>query len=159
MVQAIKSIAHDHLKNKATGITPSYTFEDWECFFYLLGIINVSNTQNALATSISAHNSGTTQTGIQAWRSGEETLDLDWLHVKNPLNLNETLTEWIIMTLVEKLASELGDLRRRMGNTSVIMWRRVGRWWSTDLEYLRYVRKCNIKNALSQNPIATLVTG
>ena len=41
---------------------------------------------------------------------------MDWLHSKNPLNATETLTEWILWTLAEKLEEELLDLRKKMGN-------------------------------------------
>jgi potassium channel subfamily K len=39
----------------------------------------------------------------------------DWLHGKNPLNATETLTEWLLVTLVDKLEAELRELRWRMG--------------------------------------------
>jgi hypothetical protein len=42
---------------------------------------------------------------------------LDWLHGKNPLNVSETLTEWVLLTLVEKLEAELLELRKDLGNT------------------------------------------
>jgi potassium channel subfamily K, other eukaryote len=44
---------------------------------------------------------------------------IDWLHGENPLNSTEILTEWILLTLVEKLEGELLNLRRNMGNTLV----------------------------------------
>lgn len=39
----------------------------------------------------------------------------DWLHGKNPLNATETLTEWLLVTMVDKLEAELLDLRMKVG--------------------------------------------
>jgi potassium channel subfamily K len=39
----------------------------------------------------------------------------DWLNGKNPLNATETLTEWLLVTLVDKLEDELRELRIKVG--------------------------------------------
>lgn len=62
------------------------------------------------------------RTGLQQWKDGgqEQGRGLDWLHGKNPLNVSETLTEWMLLTLVEKLEGELYELRKQLGNTAEI---------------------------------------
>jgi hypothetical protein len=55
------------------------------------------------------------KTGLEEWQDGSGKVD--WLHGKNPLNVAETNTEWLLLTLVEKLEIELLELRRRLGNT------------------------------------------
>lgn len=54
--------------------------------------------------------------GLEEWTEGGQILD--WLHGKNPLNVSETLTEWVLLTLVEKLEAELLELRKDLGNTA-----------------------------------------
>jgi hypothetical protein len=54
--------------------------------------------------------------GLEEWTEGGQILD--WLHGKNPLNVSETLTEWVLLTLVEKLEAELLELRKELGNTA-----------------------------------------
>jgi len=56
------------------------------------------------------------RTGLEEWTEGGQILD--WLHGKNPLNVSESLTEWVLLTLVEKLEAELLELRKELGNTA-----------------------------------------
>jgi potassium channel subfamily K len=56
------------------------------------------------------------RTGLEEWTQGGQILD--WLHGKNPLNISETLTEWVLLSLVEKLEAELLELRKELGNTA-----------------------------------------
>jgi len=60
---------------------------------------------------------GLVGTGLDQWTDGGQILD--WLHGKNPLNVTETLTEWVLLTLVEKLEAELLELRKEMGSTAI----------------------------------------
>jgi potassium channel subfamily K len=122
IIQAIKSIAHDHIYAQTNKERPSYAFEDWEYIFYLMGILN-SNDEDSETTMPqlgdrdrgASENAeiGEGQTRIESWQ-GEEHI-LDWLHGKNPLNVSETLTEWMLLTLVERLEGELGELREKLG--------------------------------------------
>jgi hypothetical protein len=48
--------------------------------------------------------------GLDEWQDGGQIVD--WLDGKNPLNVSEMLTEWVLLTLVEKLEAELLELRR-----------------------------------------------
>jgi potassium channel subfamily K len=57
------------------------------------------------------------RTGMEKWQDGSKVPD--WLHGKNPLNVTESLTEWMLLALMEKLETELADLRRREGNTLI----------------------------------------
>ena len=70
-------------------------------------------------TAVEASEKAARRTELQHWKGGEKTQGRgpDWLHGKNPLNVSETLTEWMLLTLVEKLEVELGDLRKQLGNT------------------------------------------
>jgi len=56
------------------------------------------------------------RTGLEAWTDGGQILD--WLHGKNPLNVTEAATEWVLLTLVDKLEAELLELRKQLGNTA-----------------------------------------
>lgn len=63
---------------------------------------------------------GKRRTGLEKWKDGSEGGQiLDWLHSKNPMNVSDTLTEWMLLTLVDKLEAELLELRKQMGNTSM----------------------------------------
>lgn len=128
IVQAIKSIAKDHIQNQVNGTQSTYSFEDWEYIFYLMGILDPSEEEraNRLARLNEARQSGSENEGeriperptrIETWQGDGEILD--WLHGKNPLNVSETLTEWMLLTLVERLEGELAELRRNMGNTPI----------------------------------------
>ena len=55
-------------------------------------------------------------TGLEEWTEGGQVLD--WLHGKNPLNVSEMVTEWVLLTLVEKLEAELFELRKELGTTA-----------------------------------------
>ena len=96
-----------------------YTFDDWEYIFYLMGVLEPSpeestvNGHNGNGEEKSAHK--LQRTGLEEWTEGGQILD--WLHGKNPLNASETLTEWVLLTLVDKLEAELFDLRKQLGNT------------------------------------------
>jgi potassium channel subfamily K len=84
----------DHILHKQGNESPEYSFEEWEYIFYLLGAGDNEES-----------------------RAGKRMMD--WLHCKNPLNTTKKLTEWLLLTLVEKLEEELLELRRKMGNTAV----------------------------------------
>jgi potassium channel subfamily K, other eukaryote len=99
LVQALKKVLVDHIKHQQTDERPDYSFEEWEYIFCLLGALEPSSGEYK--------------------ESGDRKRMIDWLHSKNPLNATEKLTEWLLLTLVEKLEGELLDLRRKMGNTAV----------------------------------------
>jgi len=116
LVQAIKAVAMDHIKDQENNISPNYTFEDWEYIFYLIGVLKpTSEDQNAATRE--KRPPGLARTSLDEWQDGGHILD--WLHGKNPLNVSETLTEWVLLTLVEKLEAELLELREKMRNTAV----------------------------------------
>ena len=102
----IKIVVRDHLKKKR----PDYSFEDWEVIFYLMG---------ALESRPSVETKSTTEDDRCSLDWKDEKGMMDWLHGRNPLNATETLTEWLLLTLVEKLELELLELRRKMGSVSV----------------------------------------
>lgn len=56
------------------------------------------------------------RSGMEEWQDGSRIPD--WLHGKNPLNVSESLTEWMLLALMEKLEHELGELRKE-GNTVI----------------------------------------
>jgi hypothetical protein len=116
LVQAIKAVAIDHIKNQENDIKPEYSFEDWEYIFYLMGVLEpISNESNTVAGE--KRPPGLARTGLEQWTDGGQILD--WLHGKNPLNVSETLTEWVLLTLVDKLEAELLELRKELGNATV----------------------------------------
>lgn len=39
----------------------------------------------------------------------------DWLHEKNPLNATETLTGWLLVTLMDMLEAQLLESRMKSG--------------------------------------------
>lgn len=57
------------------------------------------------------------RTALEEWQDGNQIPD--WLHGKNPLNASESLTEWMLLALMEKLEMELAELRRKNGNTAI----------------------------------------
>ncbi|KAE9370718.1 voltage-gated potassium channel [Stipitochalara longipes BDJ] len=121
LVQAIKRVAIDHIKNQENNRQKDYTFDDWEYIFYLMGVLEPSsderNVNNAEDGNAEEKGSPKLQrTGLGEWTDGGQILD--WLHGKNPLNVTETLTEWVLLTLVEKLEAELLELRKELGNTA-----------------------------------------
>ena len=104
------SLSLEHIGNQRDGRRPDYSFEDWEYIFYLMGALESPFDQRAT----------TTESDLESKRkelddSQDEGPILDWLHGKNPLNVSDTLTEWLLLTLVEKLETELSELRRQMG--------------------------------------------
>lgn len=110
LIQAIKSIVIEHMTNQQSGEKKAaYSFEDWEYIFYLMGVFEADDS------------TGEAQEGnINARPTPEEEYEekmLDWLHGKNPLNVSETLTEWMLLELVSKLEKELDSVRRELGNT------------------------------------------
>jgi hypothetical protein len=75
-----------------------------------------SNAKNGGQSEGGEKSSPTLQrSGLEEWTQGGQILD--WLHGKNPLNVSETLTEWVLLSLVEKLEAELLELRKELGNT------------------------------------------
>ncbi len=75
-----------------------------------------SNANNGGQGEDGGRSSPTLQrSGLEEWTQGGQILD--WLHGKNPLNISETLTEWVLLSLVEKLEAELLELRKELGNT------------------------------------------
>jgi potassium channel subfamily K len=120
LVRAIKRVALDHINNQGSNKQLEYTFDDWEYIFYLMGVLEPSSAES------NANNGGNgnggenpspalQRTGLEEWTQGGQILD--WLHGKNPLNVSETLTEWVLLSLVEKLEAELLELRKELGNT------------------------------------------
>jgi potassium channel subfamily K len=113
-------VAIDHIKNQANNTQKEYTFEDWEYIFYLMGVLEpLSDAQSVNNADVGNGEKGAPKlqrTGLDEWTDGGQILD--WLHGKNPLNVSESLTEWVLLTLVEKLEAELLELRKELGNTA-----------------------------------------
>ncbi|KAF4627508.1 hypothetical protein G7Y89_g10646 [Cudoniella acicularis] len=107
LIQAIKNVIQEHIKTKATDAKVEYNFEDWEYIFYLMGVFE-SNTSNS-------EEKGNINGGGASGDYNEKMID--WLHGKNPLNVSETLTEWMLLELVNKLEKELDSVRKDLGNT------------------------------------------
>lgn len=98
--------------------------------FYLMDILESEDESNSRPTSSKPHkegsanggrqekrNEGERRTAMEKWQDGSKIPD--WLHGKNPLNVTESMTEWMLLALMEKLESQLADLRRREGNTMI----------------------------------------
>jgi potassium channel subfamily K len=131
LIQAVKKVAADHIKSEQKGERPDYSFEDWEYIFYLMGVLEpdpafqseLKRSDNSAEHLNRAKSSGsmlrirTRSSTLGGWTDGNGALD--WLHGQNPLNVTDTLTEWMLLTLVEKLELELLDMRKKMGNTHV----------------------------------------
>jgi potassium channel subfamily K, other eukaryote len=117
LVKVIKSVVRDHLKNQQNGKQPDYSFEDWEFIFHLMGVLKPLQGEEASPPADEIVQIPEKRGSLEEWRNKKGTMD--WLHGKNPLNATETLTEWILLTLVEKLELELLEVRRKMGHTPV----------------------------------------
>jgi potassium channel subfamily K, other eukaryote len=118
LVKVIKRVIHDHLEDQHMGRQSDYSFEDWEDIFDLIGALGpVQGEEGSSATAEGSLHPSLTHTSLESWKDGKEVMD--WLHWRNPLNITETLTEWILLTLVDKLELELSELRQKMGQTSV----------------------------------------
>ncbi len=118
IVKAIKTLTSDHIQNQQTKSRPEYSFEDWEYIFYLLGVLDPTNGTDPIPHPEDIGGIETRRSGFGEWQDGSNGGQvLDWLHGKNPLNVSDTLTEWMLLTLVEKLEAELAELRRNHGNT------------------------------------------
>lgn len=115
LVQAIKAVAIDHIKSQQSNSRPHYSFEEWEYIFYLMGVLEPSYEEQKVVEVDQQLKPA--RSGLEEWTDGGQILD--WLHGKNPLNCSDTLTEWVLLTLVEKLETELFELRKQLGNTSV----------------------------------------
>ena len=129
LIQAVKKVAADHIRSEQKGERPDYSFEDWEYIFYLMGVLepdpafqseskrsgNSAEHLNRAKSSDSMLQIRTRSSTLGGWTDGNGALD--WLHGQNPLNVTDTLTEWMLLTLVEKLELELLDMRKKMGNT------------------------------------------
>lgn len=129
-IQAIKSITRDRILHQASSSEPDYSFQDWEYMFWLMDVLepvseSVSSRPgspgNAVEKTDTQERRGEAeqvkerQSGMDAWQDGNKVPD--WLHGKNPLNVTESVTEWMLLALIEKLEIELADLRRKEGNT------------------------------------------
>jgi len=108
LARALRSVAHSHFhKDK-----PDYDFEDWEFVLYLIGERDHpfaadyagSNTTNTIRKS-------PVSSKVTAWK-GEDGL-FDWFDENSPLNVSETVTEWMLLVLVEVLEDELRRLRQQ----------------------------------------------
>jgi len=117
LVQAIKKITLDQIRNQQNNKKPDYSFEDWEYIFYLMGVLEPSGEENPASTEEDHELGGSKRSGLDQWQDGGQMVD--WLHGKNPLNVSETLTEWMLLSLVDKLEEELLELRKQNGNTAV----------------------------------------
>lgn len=107
----------DHIHHRQSKERPDYSFEEWEYILYLLGALEPLAGEGKRSTTTDNAQSRTNNSNIEETGVGKRMVD--WLHGKNPLNSTEILTEWILLTLVEKLEGELLNLRRDMGNTLV----------------------------------------
>ena len=121
LVQAIRRVAIDHIKNQTSNQDKEYTFDDWEYIFYLMGVLEPSADQRSINGSGDGDEGEKKpqklqRTGLEEWTDGGQILD--WLHGKNPLNVTEAATEWVLLTLVDKLEAELLELRKQLGNTA-----------------------------------------
>ena len=113
LVKVIKSVVHDHLKHQHDGQKPDYSFDDWEYIFSLMGTLDsLVVEEETSATNIGVPIPENRQ-NIEEF--GDKNGMIDWLHQENPLNITETLTEWILLTLVEKLEQELLEVRKSVG--------------------------------------------
>ena len=114
-------MAIDHIKNHENNLQQEYTFDDWEYIFYLMGVLEPSSGDQSASNRDDGNGREKSsprlqRNGLEEWTEGGQILD--WLHGKNPLNVSETLTEWVLLTLVEKLEAELLELRKELGNTA-----------------------------------------
>jgi potassium channel subfamily K len=115
-VKVLKRVILDHIGQQQDKGRPNYSFEDWEYIFYLLGALEPSLPEEENLSALDGVQSLAPKSSLE--KRGARKRMIDWLHCKNPLNATETLTEWILLTLVEKLEWELLVLRRKTGNTS-----------------------------------------
>lgn len=115
IIKAIKSVIVDHIDHRQNKERPEYSFEEWEYILYLLGALEPFAGENKLSTTTDNTQIRSKHGKIEEAKAGNRMID--WLHGENPLNATEVLTEWILLTLVEKLEEELLNLRRNMGNT------------------------------------------
>ncbi|CZR64103.1 uncharacterized protein PAC_14000 [Phialocephala subalpina] len=136
LIRAIKLIARDHIKHQASNSQPDYSFDDWEYVFYLMDVLEPSSDDGPSPAKEKSKNgegekkrvghkentprekeTKKRRTGMEEWQDGSQIPD--WLHGKNPLNVSESSTEWMLLALMEKLESELAELRRKDGNTVI----------------------------------------
>lgn len=114
LVRTIRRVAIDHLENQEEEVDRNYTFEDWEYIFYLMGVLEPA-TEEKDGVSGAKRLSGLARSGME-WAEGGKSLD--WLHGKNPLNVGESLTVWVLLSLVDKLEAELLELSKKLGNAT-----------------------------------------
>jgi len=110
--QTLKAVMHNHL----VGGSPEYDFEDWEYFLYLMDesdhpLEEEKRTQSR--SSLSQRRSWFRR--LEEWK--DERGVLDWLHPRNPLNMSDPVTQWMLLTLAEKLELELLELKMKYGET------------------------------------------
>lgn len=135
LIRAIKSIARDQIQHRESNSEPDYSFEDWEYMFYLMDILEPisddetppsnnkekkeeeGNSRADYHENAQGEKKTNRRSGMEEWQDGSQIPD--WLHGKNPLNVSESLTEWMLFALMEKLESELAQLRRKEGNTVI----------------------------------------
>ncbi|KAE9965940.1 hypothetical protein BLS_007296 [Venturia inaequalis] len=117
LVETIKQVVQDHLNYQYSGKRPQYAFEYWEKVLYLMGALEPTTARNRRDNEdggcIGSISSSSSNNSMDQWKNPRGMAD--WLHGKNPLNATETLTEWLLVTMVDKLEAELLDLRMKVG--------------------------------------------
>ncbi|KIW90593.1 uncharacterized protein Z519_08376 [Cladophialophora bantiana CBS 173.52] len=116
LAKVLKKVIVDHLRHQHDGQKPEYTFEDWEYIIDLMGPLEPlegEDQPNGDSTAPTRTRSRTTDD----FRDGDGFID--WLHPSNPMNVTDYLTEWMLITLIEKLEQELLDIRVSSGNVPV----------------------------------------
>lgn len=113
-MKLLKRVILYHVEHQQDNERPNYSFEDWEYIFYLLGALDPLSGEEKSSSAVDGAQFQAMESSLEQRRVRKRMVD--WLHWRNPLNATEKLTEWILLTLVEKLEWELFDLRRKIGN-------------------------------------------
>ncbi|KIW29850.1 uncharacterized protein PV07_05637 [Cladophialophora immunda] len=117
LAKVLKQIIVDHLRDQHDGQKPEYTFEDWEYIIDLMGPLEPLEGEDQSNGDGSTTPTRTKSRTTEDFRDGDGLID--WLHPKNPMNVTEYLTEWMLITLVEKLEQELLEIRVNSGNVPI----------------------------------------
>lgn len=117
LAETVKQVVQDHLSHQLSGERPHYPFEYWERILYLTGALEPTSVQDQQddkdGQSIHSIRRTSTQSSMDEWNNPQGMID--WLHRENPLNATETLTEWLLVNLVDRLEAELVELRIKVG--------------------------------------------
>ncbi|KIX92516.1 uncharacterized protein Z520_11836 [Fonsecaea multimorphosa CBS 102226] len=116
LAKVLKDIIIDHLRHQHDGQKPEYTFEDWEYIIDLMGPLEPLEAADQRTGDLTSPTRTKDRT-TEDFRDGDGFVD--WLHPNNPMNVTEYLTEWMLITLIEKLEQELLDIRVNSGNVPI----------------------------------------